>query len=198
MLDCLGVFKMAEKVCLGVDKAKWQTSPLPGHIVLVSTVNKNKVPNVAPKSWISMVAQKPAIIGFGCNLKHQTARNVLETKEFVINVPNEDLAENVWKAGESEHDSVMKLEKLGFTFAPSVAVAPPSVKECKAHLECVYDSDKRYRDEIWILGEIVFACIDEKALQGSRRERYRYLGPIFYLEEKTYSTLGKVNTIKAK
>jgi flavin reductase (DIM6/NTAB) family NADH-FMN oxidoreductase RutF len=42
-------------------------------------VNRNKTPNVAPKSWISMIALKPAIIGFGCNLKHQTAKNVLET-----------------------------------------------------------------------------------------------------------------------
>jgi len=187
---------MAEKVCLGVDKAKWHTSPLPGHIVLISTINKGEVPNVAPKSWISMVALKPAIIGFGCNLKHQTAKNVLETKEFVINVPSENLAENVWKTGESQHDGASKLEKLGFTLVPSVTVAPPGIKECRTHLECVYDSDKRYGDEIWIFGEIVFACIDEKALQGSLKERYKYLSPIFYLEEKTYGTLGDVHTIK--
>ena len=187
---------MAEKISLGVNKAKWQASPLPGHIVLVSTINKNMVPNVAPKSWISMVALKPAIVGFGCNLKHQTAKNVLQAKEFVINVPSEDLAEEVWKTGESEHNGATKLKKLGFSLIPSITVAPPGVKECKAHLECVYDSDKRYGDEIWIFGEIVFACIDEKALKGSNRERYKYLSPVFYLEEKTYGTLGDVHTVK--
>jgi len=187
---------MAEKVCLGVDKSRWQFSPLPGHIVLVSTINKSKAPNVAPKSWISMVALKPAIIGFGCNLRHQTAKNILETREFVVNVPGEDLAGNVWKTGESEHEGAAKLKKLGFTFIPSVTVAPPGINECKAHLECVYDSDKRYGDEIWIFGEMVFACIDERALQGSQTERYKYLSPIFYLEEKTYGTLGDVRTVK--
>jgi len=189
---------MAEKVCLGVDKNKWQTSPLPGHIVLVSTVNKSKVPNVAPKSWISMVAFKPAIVGFGCNLKHQTAKNILETKEFTINIPSEDLIENIWKTSESEHHGVSMLKKLGYTLTPSATVAAPSIKECKAHLECVYDSDKRYGDEIWIFGEIVFACIDEKALQGSSRERYKYLNPVFYLEKRTYGTFNGVHTIKGR
>lgn len=189
---------MSEKVRLSVDKSKWQTSPLPGHIVLVSTVNRDKTPNVAPKSWISMVALKPAIIGFGCNLKHQTARNALETGEFVINVPGEDLVENIWKAGESPHNDTAKLQELGFTLIPSVKVSPPSIKECKAHLECVYDSDKRYGDEIWIFGEIVFASIDKKALGGSSQERYRHLNPFFYLEEKTYGTLGDVKTIQVR
>jgi len=187
---------MSAKVCLNLDKAKWPTSPLPGQIVLVSTVNRGKVPNVAPKSWISMVALKPAVIGFGCNLKHKTAKNVLETKEFVINVPSEDLVESVWKTGESEHDDASKLKKLGFTLVPSVTVAPPSIQECKAHFECVYDSDKRYGDEIWIFGEMVFASIDENALKGTSRKRYKYLKPMFYLEERTYGTLGEIKKTK--
>jgi len=187
---------MSVKVCLNLDKDKWPTSPLPGPIVLVSTANKDKIPNVAPKSWISMVAQKPAIIGFGCNLKHQTARNILETGEFVVNVPGQNLARKIWKTGDSPHNSASKLLKLGFTLVPSVTISPPSIQECKAHFECVYDSDKRYGDEIWIFGEIVFASIDEKALKGTGEERYKYLSPIFYLEERTYGTLGEVIKVK--
>lgn len=145
-----------------------------------------------------MVALKPAIIGFGCNLKHQTARNVLKTKEFVINIPGGDLAENIWKAAESPHSGASKLQGLGLTLIPSFKVSPPSVQECKAHLECVYDSDKRYGNEIWIFGEIVLVSIDKKALEGSNQKRYRYLNPIFYLEEKTYGTLGDVKNIQIK
>jgi len=189
---------MVEKVCLGVDKARWRSSPLPGHIVLVSTANKARVPNVAPKSWTSMVSKKPAIIGFGCNLKHQTARNILETKEFVVNVPSRNLAQQIWKCGESDHGDATRIKKLGFTLAPSVAVDVPRIEECRAHFECVYDSDRRYADEVWFFGEIVFACIDEKALEGSSRERYKYLEPIFYLEEKTYGTLGRIDKVKPK
>lgn len=143
-----------------------------------------------------MVVLKPAIIGFGCNLKHQTARNILETREFVMNIPSEDLIENIWKASESPHNGAAKLQELGFTLIPSVKVSPPSIQECKAQLECVYDSDKRYGDEIWIFGEIVSASIDKKALEGSNQERYRHSNSVFYLKEKTYGTLGNVETIK--
>lgn len=187
---------MARKVSLGVDKAKWRTSPLPGHIVLVSTASKARVPNVAPKSWMSMVSRRLAVIGFGCNLSHQTARNILETKEFVINVPGRNLVQQIWKCGESEHGDATKIRKLGFTLVPSVAVDVPRVDECRAHFECIYDSDRQYADEIWFFGKIVFACVDEKALEGSRRERYRYLDPILYLEEKTYGTLGWIGKVK--
>lgn len=189
---------MSTKVCLNLDKRKWPTSPLPGHIVLVSTVNRNGTPNVAPKSWISMVALRPAIIGFGCNLKHRTARNILQTREFVINVPGGDLARNIWKTGESPHNGAAKLQRLGFTLVPSVTVSPPGLLECRAHLECIYNSDKRYGDEVWFFGEIVFASLDGKALQGSYEQRYKYLNPIFYLEEKTYGTLGNIHRIGMK
>jgi flavin reductase (DIM6/NTAB) family NADH-FMN oxidoreductase RutF len=108
------------------------------------------------------------------------------------------LVENIWKAAESPHDGATKLQELGFTLFPSVKVSPPSIQECKAHLERVYDSDKRYGEEIWIFGEIVSVSINRKALEGSSQERYRRLNPIFYLEEKTYGTLGDVKIIQMK
>lgn len=148
---------------------------------MVSTISRDRIPNVAPKSWVSFAAFNPLMIGFGCTLKHQTAKNVLETREFVINIPGEDLAESVWKTAYQPHFGDVELQKLGFTMIPSVKVSPPRIRECKAHLECTYESDKRYGDEIWIFGKTVFASIDKKALEGSRQERHRYLNPIFYL-----------------
>jgi len=39
------------------------------------------------------------------------------------------------------------------------------------------------------------ACIDEKALKGSSRERYKYLDPIFYLDERTHAYGGTIEKI---
>jgi flavin reductase (DIM6/NTAB) family NADH-FMN oxidoreductase RutF len=110
-----------------VDKRKWQVSPLPGQVVLVSTLNADGAPNVAPRSWVSMVSFDPPILGFGCNLKHRTARNILETKEFVLNIPDEGLARKVWETGESPHDSATLIRKLGFTVIPSLKVSAPRI-----------------------------------------------------------------------
>lgn len=186
---------MNEKIVVDVDKRKWQVSPLLGQIVLVSTLSKDGAPNVAPKSWVSMVSFKPPVLGFGCNLKHQTVRNILETEEFVVNIPDEGLARKVWETSESLHNSAASIRKLGFALIPSVRVSAPRVRECRAHLECVYDSDKRYKDEVWVFGRIVCVSVDRALLQGSSQERYRRLSPVFYLEDKTYGTLGEVRGI---
>jgi flavin reductase (DIM6/NTAB) family NADH-FMN oxidoreductase RutF len=183
---------------LGLDKRKWKTSPLPGQIVLVSTISRDRIPNLAPKSWIAVVAFEPLIIGLGCTLKHQTAKNILETGEFVINVPSEDLVKKVWKTAYSPHSGDVDLQKLGFTMIPSVKVSPPRIRECKAHLECTYESDKRYGNEIWIFGKTVFVSIDKEALEGSSQERHKYLNPIFYLEKNTYGVLGDVKPIQTR
>jgi hypothetical protein len=47
------------KVSLAPDKRGWHPSPIMGQIVLVTTLNADGVSNVAPKSWISMVAFEP-------------------------------------------------------------------------------------------------------------------------------------------
>lgn len=186
---------MNEKVLVNVDKRKWRTSPLVGQIVLLSTTNKHGVPNVAPKSWISMTSFSPPTLGFGCNLKHRTVRNILETKEFVVNIPDEGLAKKVWSTGSSPHSSDRSIRELGFTLMPSIRVAASSIRECRAHLECVYDSDKRYDSEVWIFGKIVSVSVDKFLLQGSGQERYQRLAPIFYLEDRTYGVLGEIRTV---
>lgn len=186
---------MKEKVSLGINKKSWITSPLPGQIVIVTTMDMDGIPNAAPKSWISMVALEPPIIGFGCNLRHQTAKNILQTKEFVINTPSRELASTVWKMVEMPHKGLENLKKLGLTLIPSLKVAPPSIEECKAHIECIYDSMKEYGEEVWIFGKIVQALIDKNLVKGSAHQRYSSLNSIFYLERKTFGELGKVNLI---
>jgi flavin reductase (DIM6/NTAB) family NADH-FMN oxidoreductase RutF len=119
---------MGERIRMEVDKRRWKISLLPGQIVFISTLNKHGVPNVAPKSWVSMVSLRMPMLGFGCNLKHQTAQNVLETKEFVLNIPDESLAKTVWKTGESPHNSVVAIQKLGLTLVPSTKVSVPRVQ----------------------------------------------------------------------
>lgn len=187
---------MKEKVSFDVNKRRWRTSPLPGHIVIVTTVDKDNIPNAAPKSWVSMVAIQPPIIGFGCNLNHQTAKNILQNKEFVVNTPSRELAENIWKVADLPHEGAENLKKLGFTLISSLKVAPPRIEECKAHLECIFDSMKEYGEEVWIFGKMVSASIDKNLLEGSSQKRYEDLGSIFYLEQKTYGELGKVNVVR--
>lgn len=44
---------MKGKLDLPLDKRVWSPSPLPGQIVLVTTLNGDGQSNVAPKNWLS-------------------------------------------------------------------------------------------------------------------------------------------------
>ncbi|BAS26714.1 flavin reductase [Limnochorda pilosa] len=177
----------SEKVPLVLDKDAWHPSVLPGQIVLVSTVDSDGEPNVAPKSWITMAAFAGPILAFGCNKEHTTYRNVLATGEFVVNIPGEPLADRAWEM--ARHHGLQRLEKSGLTLKPAAKVAAPMVEECRAHLECVLDSVKEFGDEVLIFGRIVAGSIDASCLEGGPPEQYFALRPIFFLEEGYYGSL---------
>jgi flavin reductase (DIM6/NTAB) family NADH-FMN oxidoreductase RutF len=169
--------------------------PLIGQIVLVTSINREKIPNVAPKSWISVFARRPAIIGFGCNVNHDTSKNILSTGEFVINIPGAELANKVWKASELNGQDSREIEKIGLTPLKSVKLTTPRIAECKAYLECSLDWTKKYGEEIIIFGKVLLASIDKKALAGSLEERYKYLKLITYLDDQAYGIIKTVNKI---
>jgi len=169
--------------------------PLIGQVVLVTSINRDKITNVAPKSWISVFARRPAIVGFGCNVNHDTSKNILSTGEFVINIPGAELANKVWKASELKGQDSKEIEKIGLTPIKSVKLTTPRIAECKAHLECSLDWTKKYGEEIIIFGKVLLASIDKKALEGTLEERYKYLKLITYLDDGAYGIIKAVNTI---
>lgn len=182
------------KVPFGLDKQAWHPSPLPGQIVLVSTVDASGRANVATKSWVSMVAFGGPVVGFGCNVSHTTYRNTKETGCFVINVPPAWEAERAWALADVHGEE--RLRASGLTLEPAQLVAAPLVAECLAHFECELDDVRYYGDEVFILGRIVSASIDSDCLAGSPEGRYTRLQPIFFLEEGTYAPLDAARHVK--
>lgn len=153
---------------------------------MVTTVNEEGVENVAPKSLISMFAFNPPIIGIGCNLEHRTARNILDTGEFTVNIPSHTLAQTIWRASDMPHPREIK--HLGLTSLPSLKVKPPRIEECKAHFECTLDSIKTWGKEVAIFGQIVCFTRD-KDLGETWEDWYRGLGLFVYLEGGLYGVV---------
>jgi flavin reductase (DIM6/NTAB) family NADH-FMN oxidoreductase RutF len=167
--------------------------PMLGQIVLVTSINREGIPNVAPKSWISIFSSNPPIVGFGCNTNHTTAKNILTTGEFVINIPGEEIVQNAWKIIELDKDDPKNIEKAGLTPAKSTKISTPRIAECKAQLECSLDWTKKYKEEIVIFGKVLLAAIDKAAVEKDVDERYKYFKLLAYLDEKTY---GVINAAK--
>lgn len=184
---------VVNKVTIGTDKHRWSPSPLPGQVVLVTTVDPGGRPSVATKSWISMVAfGPPPVIMFGCSLDHATARNIQASGEFVVNVPGADLVSACWALGSDE--SVRgpdRFEQHGLTKISAELVKPPRIAECRAHIECELDGMKEWGKEVAIFGRIVAASLDRRALEGEEPLRYDALAPFFFLEGGWTAALGR-------
>jgi flavin reductase (DIM6/NTAB) family NADH-FMN oxidoreductase RutF len=142
-----------------------------------------------------MVASSPPTLSLACRLSHRTAINILETREFVVNIPGEDLGQRVWEASESvtsDPDDALS----GWSLAPSARVAPPIVRECRAHIECVLDASHRVNgEEIALFGRIVAVSADESILKGEPEERYRRLKPLIFLEKGLFGVLESVRRV---
>ncbi len=184
---------IVSKIELPLEKRSWHPSPLPGQVVLVTTLSTDSEPNVAPKSWVSMVAfGPPPVLMFGCTLDHATARNATEHGAFVINVPGHDLMTNSWQCGgDATVRGMARFAACGLTPIPSMRVAPPRIKECRAHLECETAGFREWeKREVAVFGKIVAASADASVFDGDPTVRYRHLSPFFFLEDGWAAPLG--------
>jgi flavin reductase (DIM6/NTAB) family NADH-FMN oxidoreductase RutF len=133
---------------------------LPQPITIVTTVDRSGRVNAALKSWVMYCSTRD--IMFGCNVKHDTAKNVLETGEFVINIPSIDILKQTALPSVSHSSRVGEIEEAGLTAMPSSKVRPPSIKECKAHAECRLLWHKKLGDNaIIFVGRVVALSVDE-------------------------------------
>ncbi len=178
---------MKAKINLSTDKRRWSPSPLVGQIVLVTTLNADGQSNVAPKSWISMMAFNPPLLALGCNLGHWTAQNILRAREFVVNIPGAEMAELAWQLSEMPHPR--PVERAGLTPIPAQKVSPPLIEECKAHLECVLNQALTFGPEVIFIAEIVAGAIDAAARECP--DPYEYLNLMVFLENGKYGVVGQ-------
>ena len=185
---------MKEKLSFSPDKRTWSPSPLLGQIVLVTSLNEDGQSNVAPKSWLSMMAFEPPLLALGCNLAHWTAQNILCRQEFVVNVPGDELAEVVWRSQTLPHPRTV--ERIGLTPIPAQVVGPPLIEECKAHLECRLAQHLAFGAELVLLGQVVAASMDREAVEAD--DPYACLRLFTFLENDTYGVIGKGQRFRKK
>lgn len=169
--------------------------------VIITTVGKDGSINAAPYSWFSIVDYNPPRVLFSTNMKRDTYRNVLETREFVLNFPSVDLLKQIWITSKHLPYGVSELEKAGLTSFHSEKVKPPRIKECKAHMECRVLWTKPVGSSCLILGEIISISVDEKIEELEAKDRLIELNPPLYFsfkeDEKTrkwmFATIGKIH-----
>lgn len=183
-----------KKIDYPIDKNRWHPSLIPGPVVLISTYDSKKQPNIAPKSWLQMVSFEPPILMFSGTKGNTTERNILENRCFGVNFVDSSMAAKVY--GCIKWSGQERIDKTGFTIIKASKVNAPLVDECKAHLECRLHSTQEVGSGFVIFGEIVAASVWEKILAVEPEKRYGLLDQILFLEEGMLSRINKVSRVK--
>jgi flavin reductase (DIM6/NTAB) family NADH-FMN oxidoreductase RutF len=97
--------------------------------------------NAAPFSFFNAFSGEPPVVGIGIG-SHSPSRakdtraNILETRQFVVNLVSESNAEAMNITAIEFGSSVDELEQAGLTPVPSTLVKPPRIAESPVAMEC--------------------------------------------------------------
>jgi len=114
----------------------------PRPIAFVTSHDKHGLLNAAPFSAYNYLGTDPPVVAIGIAdragspMGKDTARNIRETGEFVINVVNEDIAQAMNLCAIDFPPEVNELEISGLETTPSQIVKVPRIAQAPAALEC--------------------------------------------------------------
>jgi flavin reductase (DIM6/NTAB) family NADH-FMN oxidoreductase RutF len=170
---------------------QWYKILAPRPVVLVSTVNARGSSNAAPFSFVMPCSTDPPLIAFSSDPDHHTVKNILQTKDFVVNIPGRRLLKKLWVCAEDFPYGVSEIKKANLTEEKSIRVKSPKIKECFAHLECKLFKQYRAGDHLLILGKVLRADINNKYfLKG--KYSISQANPLMHIGGADFGLLGKI------
>ena len=198
---------MTSKKSVGV-KTFWYTDMLviPKFVTIVTTINKDGTVNAGSYSLgtpYNVVQKNPQML-LGMRKTSHSCKNVIETKEFVINLPSGELMDEVLETAKSYPKGENELLHTNLTTVPSKKVKPPSIKECSQHIECRLDSLIELEAGMaFVVGNIVDIVVDEELIGLKRDERIRAINPPIYLGDERrkyfyFGTIGEMRMMELK
>jgi flavin reductase (DIM6/NTAB) family NADH-FMN oxidoreductase RutF len=183
-------------------------SILPRPIAFVSTISPTGILNLAPYSFFTGITSNPPTIGFAparkspVGDKKDTLSNIEATKEFVVNIVTEDIAEQMNETSTNFPAEIDEFKVVGLTPVSSHIVKPPRVAESPINMECrlhdiVYIGKEEPGGGALVIGKIILFHIQDDLIKNGRINTER-LRPIGRLAGQEYTTLGRRFVLERK
>lgn len=178
---------------------------IPRPIAFVTSLSKEGVLNGGPFSYFNIVASNPPLVSISVQrnngMKKDTARNILDTGEFVVHIVDERNVEKVNLTAAALPPEESEIEMAGLTPIESTKISVPGVQEAKIRMECVLEhslelggsGDNPACD--LIIGRVVQYHIDESLYHKGRIDA-RKLSAVSRLAGNDYAKLGDFFSIQ--
>ncbi|HEX5226498.1 MAG TPA: flavin reductase family protein [Bryobacteraceae bacterium] len=151
---------------------------VPRPIAFVSSINPEGVLNLAPFSFFTVASSHPPVLVFTVGNRvtpdphKDTLRNIITSREFVVNVVSEEIAEKMNLCSGEYPPEVDEFQVSGLTPIPSDLVKPPRVAESHINMECrllyTLSMSNLVNGGNLVLGEVIRFHIDDAMFQNYR------------------------------
>jgi len=144
--------------------------PMRHFLITCSTVEGDA--NIIAVSFCMPVSKSPPMLACAIGLGAYSCEIIGQTREFVVNVPPQDLKRQVSYCGFHSGRQVKKFQEAGLTPEPARSVRVPIIKECVAHMECRVEQMIDTGDKRLFVGTVLEAYADEDLVRGVRKVEY--------------------------
>jgi len=166
----------------------------PRPIAWITTQNLSGQLNAAPFSAYNYVGIDPPLVAIGVGnragaaiIGKDTAQNIRNTGEFVINVVNESLAEAMNLSAVDFPPEINELEIIGLATAPSLLVKTPRIAAAPASLECREAATVEIGRSRVVLGRVVAVHVKDEFVDPA--------GP--YIRAEQMHAVGRMNGLNS-
>jgi len=176
---------------------------VPRPIAWVSSLSDEALPNLAPFSFFMAVCNNPPTLAFSSgrreDKKKDTVRNIEYTQDFVVNLVDDALAEQMNLTAGEYPPAVDEFALTGLTAAPGIKVKAPRVAEAPISMECrvVQILPVGHGPHSLVLGEIVYFHIrDDLYDPNTGRIDMHRLHPVGRLAGNLYTHVHDIFEMK--
>jgi len=176
-------------------------SIVPRPIAWVTTLSENGLVNAAPFSAFTFVSNKPPMIGISIGRKQgklkDTARNILRTSEFVVNIATEALLEKLHQSADEYPEDISEIEELAIETGSSQTIGIPRIASAPICFECKLAQVIEFGDvgSKFFVGRIEMFRVRDDLIENGKIETRR-LQPIARLGGPNYASLGDVISLR--
>ncbi len=174
-----------------LDNAKWYKILSPRPVILVSSVDEAGVSNAAPFSFVMPVSIEPPLVAFASAPDHDTVKNILKTKDFVVNIPAKKLLKQLWVCKKHFPYGVSEIKEAKLTEEKSGQVKSPRIKECLAKFECKLHNTLEAGDHLLIIGEVVETEVEDGLFKNGEYQLKQAL-PLMHIGSEEFGLLGEI------
>lgn len=170
-------------------------SIIPRPIAFVTSLAEDGTLNGAPFSYFNIVSSNPPMISVTVqhkgNEKKDTTRNILNNKEFVVHIVDEDNVAKINQTAANLPSNQSEVITAGLTQKPSTIITVPGVEESKVRMECTMEKVVEFDGCDLIIGKIVQFHISKDIYEDGKIDP-RGLAAVSRLAGSSYAKVGEI------